>query len=113
MSLIKCVECNSDISHKAIFCPHCGCPIAPSVGSEERLKIFVKSLCDSLLEDTDLPFPTEGVDMDALLARIEKKILLAALRESRWNYTIAAKVLKLTTRSMRYHIEKYNLKEEH
>lgn len=27
MSLIKCPECNKDISNKARSCPNCGCPI--------------------------------------------------------------------------------------
>lgn len=26
MALIKCSECNKDISEKAKACPHCGCP---------------------------------------------------------------------------------------
>lgn len=31
MSMIKCVECNSNISDKAKVCPHCGCPVNDSV----------------------------------------------------------------------------------
>lgn len=27
MALIKCKECNKDISDKATVCVHCGCPI--------------------------------------------------------------------------------------
>ena len=27
MALIKCTECNKEISDKAIACPHCGCPV--------------------------------------------------------------------------------------
>ena len=26
MALIKCPECGKEISDKAEFCPHCGCP---------------------------------------------------------------------------------------
>lgn len=26
MALIKCVECNKELSEKAPACPHCGCP---------------------------------------------------------------------------------------
>lgn len=26
MALIKCAECNKEISEKATACPHCGCP---------------------------------------------------------------------------------------
>lgn len=32
MALIKCIECNNNISDKSEFCPKCGCPI------EETLK---------------------------------------------------------------------------
>ncbi|MBU1630173.1 hypothetical protein KKD88_03805 [Patescibacteria group bacterium] len=28
MALIKCSECNKEISEKATSCPHCGCPVA-------------------------------------------------------------------------------------
>lgn len=28
MSLIKCTECNKEISDKATTCPHCGCPLS-------------------------------------------------------------------------------------
>lgn len=29
MALFKCSECGKEISDKAAFCPHCGCPVAP------------------------------------------------------------------------------------
>ncbi len=40
--LIRCFECNNSISSKAIFCPHCGCPVSnhkdvPSKGRFRRL----------------------------------------------------------------------------
>lgn len=30
MALIKCSECNKDVSDKAPFCPNCGAPIKPA-----------------------------------------------------------------------------------
>lgn len=27
MSLVKCTECNKDVSDKAVSCPHCGIPL--------------------------------------------------------------------------------------
>ena len=37
MSLIKCPECNADISDKAKSCPHCGFPIVKSTEKEYSL----------------------------------------------------------------------------
>lgn len=31
MALIKCPECNHDVSDKAVFCPNCGCTIAHNI----------------------------------------------------------------------------------
>lgn len=38
--LIKCQECESDVSDKAVICPHCGCPI----NSEKILKMPARHL---------------------------------------------------------------------
>ena len=32
MALIKCPECGSEVSDKAVACPRCGCPIKAEVG---------------------------------------------------------------------------------
>lgn len=32
MALIKCSECQKEVSDKAYTCPNCGCPIATKVG---------------------------------------------------------------------------------
>lgn len=40
--LTKCKECNADISDKAVFCPHCGCPSkieAPTVRVRKHDKL--------------------------------------------------------------------------
>ena len=33
MALIKCSECGKEISDKAAFCPHCGCPVAQTAAT--------------------------------------------------------------------------------
>lgn len=38
MALIKCIECNNDVSEFADFCPHCGCPIFMSIKNAEQSK---------------------------------------------------------------------------
>lgn len=44
MSLIKCIDCNSKISEKAVSCPHCGCPVSDSIAKKKadlRKKILI------------------------------------------------------------------------
>lgn len=38
MSLIKCPECNKDMSDKAAACPSCGCPIDTVIAERQRIK---------------------------------------------------------------------------
>ena len=37
--LIKCPECELQISDKAINCPHCGYPLQPNVIKRKRKKL--------------------------------------------------------------------------
>jgi two-component system response regulator PilR (NtrC family) len=57
---------------------------------------------------TDLP--PEGLDLEELINRIEKELLLKALERARWVKKKAAKLLKLNARSFRYRLEKYAIK---
>lgn len=57
---------------------------------------------------TDLP--TDGLDLEELINRIEKDLLLKALERARWVKKKAARLLKLNTRSFRYRLEKYATK---
>lgn len=43
MSLIKCPECNKEISDKAISCPNCGCPI----NTNTKYKIIITGYHDT------------------------------------------------------------------
>ncbi|WP_447973459.1 sigma-54-dependent transcriptional regulator [Nitrospira sp. Kam-Ns4a] len=54
--------------------------------------------------------PPEGVDLEELIGRIEKDLLLKALERARWVKKKAAKLLHLNTRSFRYRLEKYAIK---
>ena len=56
-------------------------------------------------------FPEEGIDLDQMLAEIEKKWLLAALRTTRGKKTAAAECLKMSFRSFRYRLLKHGLGE--
>ncbi|MFM8550955.1 MAG: sigma-54-dependent transcriptional regulator [Nitrospiraceae bacterium] len=57
---------------------------------------------------TDLP--AEGLDLEELVNRIEKELLLKALERAQWVKKKAARLLKLNTRSFRYRLEKYAIK---
>lgn len=39
MALIKCIECNNDVSEFADSCPHCGCPVSMSKRANQNNKI--------------------------------------------------------------------------
>ncbi len=56
--------------------------------------------------------PPGGLDLDALLERIEKHYLLQALHKSRGSKQRAAELLKMSFRSFRYRLSKYNIKLE-
>ena len=42
MALIKCPECNHEVSDKAVSCPHCGCPISTSNEKKIPVRFFYK-----------------------------------------------------------------------
>ena len=54
--------------------------------------------------------PPEGLDLEDLIGRIEKDLLLKALERSKWVKKKAARLLGLNSRSFRYRLEKYSIK---
>lgn len=38
MPLLKCPDCNNDVSSNAKSCPHCGCPMQPESAQPQRPK---------------------------------------------------------------------------
>lgn len=57
---------------------------------------------------TDLP--PDGLDLEGLICKIEKELLLKALERTGWVKKKAARLLQLNTRSFRYRLEKYGIK---
>jgi two-component system, NtrC family, response regulator PilR len=53
--------------------------------------------------------PTEGIDLERYVAEIEKSLLQSALRRSGGTQTRAAELLKLSYRSFRHMMKKYDL----
>jgi len=56
--------------------------------------------------------PPDGIDLDALLGNIEKKLLGEALRRTGGNRTEAARLLGISFRSIRYKLDKYQERDE-
>lgn len=54
--------------------------------------------------------PPEGLDLEGLICKIEKDLLLKALERTGWVKKKAARLLQLNTRSFRYRLEKYGIK---
>lgn len=54
--------------------------------------------------------PREGLDLEALIGKIEKELLLKALQDTHWIKKDAAKRLHLNFRSFRYRLAKYGIK---
>lgn len=60
----------------------------------------------------DMDIPSEGLDLDGVLAEIEKKYIERALERTGGNRTEAAKLLHISFRSIRYKLDKYQLGED-
>ena len=56
-----------------------------------------------------LPDLTQIDNLEHYLENVERKLLLQALEETRWNRTAAAQRLSLSFRSMRYRLKKLGL----
>ncbi len=50
-------------------------------------------------------FPEDGIDLE----KLEQRLIVQALRKTRWNVTRAAKLLGLSRDTLRYRMEKYRL----
>ncbi|ALI02182.1 two-component system response regulator ZraR [Pseudomonas sp. FW306-02-F02-AA] len=59
--------------------------------------------------DTGLPDLTKIDNLEQYLENVERKLILQALEETRWNRTAAAQRLNLSFRSMRYRLKKLGL----
>ena len=59
--------------------------------------------------DGDVPDLTQIDNLEDYLENVERKLILQALEETRWNRTAAAQRLNLSFRSMRYRLKKLGL----
>jgi two-component system response regulator PilR (NtrC family) len=56
-----------------------------------------------------LPLPEEGLNLEALLDRLERDFLLKALERTRWVKKEAAKLLQMDFRAFRYRLSKHKV----
>jgi len=63
----------------------------------------------AVLADTDGPNLADIDNLEDYLESVERKLILQALEETRWNRTAAAQRLSLTFRSLRYRLKKLGL----
>mgnify|MGYP001812704724 CR=1 FL=1 len=63
----------------------------------------------SELPNTDIP--PEGIDLEKVVGELEKQLLLKALQKTNGEMKQAAKLLNIPYRSIRYRLEKYDIKD--
>ena len=62
-------------------------------------------------EHTDSDIPPEGIDLEQVVGKLEKQLLLKALQKTNGEMKQAAKLLNIPYRSIRYRLEKYGIKD--
>jgi len=63
-----------------------------------------------MTEDVDLP--VDGVDLEGLVGDLERRLLIQALRRTGGVRKEAAKLLRISFRSMRYRLDKYGIDDD-
>lgn len=58
---------------------------------------------------THTTLPAEGIDLEGMVAELEKNLIQQALQASRYSQKKAAQLLGLTARSLRYRLQKYGM----
>jgi two-component system response regulator PilR (NtrC family) len=83
-----------------------------TVINEECLPAKISGYQNVLSSSEDFMIPSDGMNLEAYLDGIEKKILLQALEKTGGVKKRAAELLGLTFRSMRYRLAKFGMDED-
>jgi len=75
----------------------------------ESLALATHKLGGEKLGVVDMNLPSEGMDLDELMNRLEKNLLLKALERTRGIKKKAAGLLRISFRSFRYRLEKHGI----
>ena len=62
-----------------------------------------------MASSNEIEIGEDGLDLDKVIGQIEKELLIKAIHSSGGIKKKAAKLLKISFRSMRYRVEKYSL----
>lgn len=70
-----------------------------------------RKLCDSAAEEPyAAEFPSEGIHLNSRVEAFERSLIKQAMKRTSNSQTKAARLLRLSPRSLRYKLEKYNMK---
>ncbi len=70
-----------------------------------------RKLCDSAVEEPyAAEFPSEGIHLNSRVEAFERSLIKQAMKRTSNSQTKAARLLQLSPRSLRYKLEKYNMK---
>ena len=103
-------ELENVIERVLIICT--GSKILPKDLPEEILKKEKEIIAKAKNQEEELKFPEitpEGIDFEKVVGNIEKNLLMEALKKTDGRKTKAAELLKISFRSFRYLLDKYNL----
>ena len=86
---------------------------ATALCEDHTIRIDDLGLATSTTQQTAATLPTAAQEqgLENYLAEVERQAILAALENSRWNRTAAAKALGISFRALRYRLEKLGLDE--
>ena len=89
---------------------------AVAMSTEEELQVELPNAGQSAMSASasgpgapGVVLPADGIDLERYIADIEKSLLQSALRRSNGTQTRAAELLKLSYRSFRHMMKKYDL----
>ena len=92
----NCPFCAEDIRKEAKKCKHCG----------EWINGSPHSISVSSLGSFNWEIPQEGIELETVLADLEKILLRNSLQMKRGKMRKAAELLNVTMRSFRYRLKK-------
>jgi two-component system response regulator PilR (NtrC family) len=89
---------------------------AVAMSTEEELRVELPNFVNSVIPTTSanagalgIALPADGLDLERYIADVEKSLLQSAMRRSNGVQTRAAEILKLSYRSFRHMMKKYDL----